>query len=114
MEHDERLQALSGSFGHSIPGDLLLRAVAPMTLLQYLESLLKFLQWRAAVGEPVPRGVGDLDDSMSRWIQSCYDCWNSFETAEGRQICVYARCGLLLLWPRLIGLLRTSGRMLEA
>ena len=55
-----------------------------------------------------------LDDSLGRWIQWCFDRWNHFETNAGRQLCVLARCGLLLLRPRLTSRLRTSGRMLEA
>ena len=55
-----------------------------------------------------------LDDWMGRWIQELFDAWESGNATEGHQFCVYARCGLQLLMPRLAAALKTSGKMLEA
>ena len=114
QELDTRRQELVTALGGQIPGSLLLSAVAPKTLLLYLESLARFFLWRSQDGSPASTTIGELDDSLGKWIQHCYDRWNSFETDEGRQLCVLGRCGLLLLRPRLTGFLRTSGKMLEA
>ena len=43
-----------------------------------------------------------------------YDAWATNGEGEGRQFCVYARCGILLPRPDLGTAMRVSGRMLEA
>ena len=81
-ELEKRRKELTDALHGQIPGSLLLSAVAPKTLLSYLEALAKFFLWRAAEGLSAPVSVGELDDSMGRWIQHCYDkdgssvCWD--------------------------------------
>ena len=98
------------ALGNCIAGGLLLEAVAPQTAVLYIVSLCALLQWKSETKQPEVETVSELDDCLARWIQQNYEAWRDGHQSEGRQLCVLARCGLLLIRPRLGGMLRTSGR----
>ena len=99
--------------GPYLPGELLLSAVAPATALLYMDALSAFLRWADWTQDDLMGGTA-VDGLLSLWIQAVYDTWTASGAGEGRQFCVYARCGIMLLRPDLTTTLRVSGRMLEA
>ena len=102
------------TLGSCIAGGLLLEAVAPQTAILYVVSLCVFLEWKRETRQGEVETVAELDDCLARWIQQNYEAWRDGKQTEGRQLCVLARCGLLLLRPRLGVMRRASGKMLEA
>lgn len=107
--HDDGLAFLR----ELLPSTLLLHTVRPATLKVYFECLLKFLSWVKSSGHPTIDGAAEMDDCLSRWIQYCFEQWRAGVASSGRQVCVNARCCLLLLRPRLLCRLQGSGKCLE-
>lgn len=97
-----------------VPCALLLHAVRPSTLRVYFRALLEYHRWRKGNGEPKIGCTADLDDSLCRFIQHAYGLWKRGRATIGRQNCVYARCCIQLIHPRLISKLAVSQRALEA
>lgn len=105
--------AEAGFFKRLVPCSLLLHTVRPEPLKTYLLALMSYLQWRGDRQEEAIGGSSDLDDSLCKWIQWVFERWRAGDGRAGRQLCVNARCCILLLRPRLMRVLMASSRALE-